>query len=157
MLKRTIQYEDFNGNNVVEEHYFNLSKSELVELEADYKGGLGEALTAIVASNDLKSLIREMKRIVLLSYGQKSDDGKRFVKSDELRTEFSQTNAYDALFMELATNENAAAEFIQGIVPRDLGEAIQKAQNEAAITQSISAARTEMLAPPTLAQNIVDL
>jgi len=157
MLKRTIQYEDFNGNNVVEEHYFNLSKSELVELEADYQGGLGEALTAIVASNDLKSLIREMKRIVLMSYGQKSLDGKRFVKSEELRTEFSQTNAYDALFMELATNENAAAEFIRGIVPRDLGDAIQKAQNEATITQSIAAVRNDTLAPPPPTQTIVDL
>jgi hypothetical protein len=130
MLKRTIQYEDFNGNNIIEDFYFNLSKSELIELEVEYDGGLGQALQRIVANNDLKNLIAEMKKIVLLSYGKKSEDGKRFIKTEELRAEFAQTPAYDTLFMELATNDNAASAFIQGIIPKDMGDAVLKAQNE---------------------------
>jgi hypothetical protein len=120
MLKRKITFEDFDGNPVTEEFYFNLTKSEIIELEVDYEGGLEATLKRIIANNDAKNLIKEFKRLVLLSYGVKSEDGKRFVKSDELRLGFSQTNAYDALFMELATNAEKAAEFVNGVMPRDL-------------------------------------
>jgi len=130
MLKRTIKYEDFDGNPVEEEFYFNLSKSELIELEVQYQKGLSETLQDIIKANDTKSLVAEFKKLVLLSYGQKSLDGKRFIKSDELRDEFSQSLAYDSLFMELATDDKAAADFIQGIVPRDLSDAIAKARTE---------------------------
>lgn len=130
MLKKTVQYEDFDGNTVNEELYFNLSKSELIELEVQYEGGLAETLQNIVKANDMKNLIAEFKKLILLAYGVKADDGKRFVKSDELRTAFSQSLAYDALFMELATNENSAGDFIQGIVPKDMAIAIEKAKTE---------------------------
>ena len=146
MLKRTIKYEDFDGNLISEDFYFNLSKSELIELEVQYDKGLGETLQDIVKENDFKKLIAEFKRLVLLSYGVKSEDGKRFIKSDELREEFSQTPAYDALFMELATNDNAAADFIQGIVPRDMAEAIEKVKQE----NANSAIPGAMLPPPSL-------
>ena len=130
MLKRTIKYEDFEGNPIEEEFYFNLSKSELIELEVQYEKGLADTLQDIVKANDTKSLVAEFKKLVLLAYGQKSLDGKRFIKSDELREEFAQSLAYDSLFMELATDDKAAASFIQSIVPRDLGEAIEKARIE---------------------------
>lgn len=138
MLKRTIKYEDFDGNSVSEDFYFNLSKSELVELEVQYEKGLAEALETIVKANDTKQLIAEFKKLVLLSYGKKSEDGKRFIKNEELRTEFAQSLAYDALFMELATSDTAAADFIQGIVPKDMSEAIQQARTS-----------TTALPPPT--------
>jgi hypothetical protein len=128
MFKRDVTYEDFDGEKVTETFYFNLTKSELVELEVGFEGGLKEAIERIIKTEDHKELIKEFKRIVLLSYGIKSPDGKRFMKSDELRTEFSQTAAYDALFMELATNENAAADFVNGIIPKDFAKELEKAQ-----------------------------
>ena len=126
MLKRDITYEDFNGNTVTEAFYFNLSKSEIIELEASYKEGLQETINKIIQAQDNKSLIREFKKIVLMSYGVKSDDGKRFIKSPQRREEFSQTAAYDALFMDLATSDDAAAKFIQGVIPADLAREVDK-------------------------------
>jgi hypothetical protein len=128
MLKREITYEDFNGEKATDTFYFNLTKTEIIELEVSYEGGLEAALKRIVATNDSKNLIAEFRRIVLLAYGVKSDDGKRFIKSNELREEFSQTAAYDALFMELATNDEAAATFIKGIIPKDMTQEVAKSE-----------------------------
>lgn len=130
MLKREITYEDFDGNQVTDTLYFNLTKSELVSLEAEYDGGLYASIKRIMEANDQKSLIEEFKKIILISYGQKSEDGKRFIKSDDMRTEFSQSAAYDALFMELATSDTLAAEFMTGIIPRDMAKAIDQAPKE---------------------------
>lgn len=126
MLKRDITYEDYNGETVTETFYFNLTKTEIVGLEVGYKEGLEAAIKRIVAAEDRAALITEFQKIVLLAYGVKSEDGKRFMKSDQLREEFSQTAAYDSLFMELATNDNAAADFINGVIPRDLSAEIQQ-------------------------------
>jgi hypothetical protein len=146
MLKRTIKYEDFNGVDVVEDFYFNLSKSELIEMEAEYNGGLSETLNRIIEAKDNKTLIAEFKKLVLNSYGQKSIDGKRFMKSDALREEFSQTPAYDVLFMELASNEGAAGEFINGIMPKDMS---------IVASQSATSATAPQLPPP--ASTVVDI
>lgn len=124
MLKREITYEDFNGDTVTEVFYFNLTKTELLELEVEQEGGLSATLQSIVETKDNRHIINEFKKIILMAYGEKTPDGKRFIKSDELREAFSQTAAYSALFMELATNENAAANFINGIVPPDLAAAV---------------------------------
>lgn len=126
MLKRDVTYEDFDGEKATETFYFNLTKSEIVELEVAYDGGLQAALLRIVKTNDRKNLVAEFKRIILLSYGQKSEDGKRFIKSDELREAFSQTAAFDALFIELATNDDAAATFLKGIVPKEFSQEMDK-------------------------------
>lgn len=122
MLKRDITYTNFDGNEVTDTYYFNLSRTELIELEVSYDGGLAAAIQRIIDSKDLRALIKEFQRIILASYGVKSEDGKRFVKNDQIREEFTQTAAYDALFMELATNEDSASEFIRGIVPADLAD-----------------------------------
>lgn len=120
MLKRSISYEDFNGEKVTEVFYFNLTKSELIELEASYQGGLGESLQRIIESNDNDKIVKEFKKLILASYGIKSDDGKRFIKNDQLREEFTQTAAYNELFVELATNDQAAVIFLAGILPKDM-------------------------------------
>jgi len=120
MIKRTIKYEDFNGVSQTEDAYFNLSKSELVEMEVEYDEGFVDHVQAIVDANDRKQLIEQFKSLILKSYGIKSADGRVFEKSDELRHTFSNSAAYTALFMELATDDNAAAEFINGVVPADL-------------------------------------
>lgn len=126
MLKRDITYENFNGDLVTETYYFNLSKSEILSLDASYKNGLNDEIKRIVDAGDTKSLIHEFQKLILLSYGIKSEDGKRFIKTEELREEFIQSAAYDVLFMELATNDTLAAEFMLGIMPKDMAKAAQK-------------------------------
>ena len=120
MLKKTITFTDYNGTERTEDFYFNLSKAEIMEMEMSTAGGLSEMLQNIVKTQDAPSIIKIFKDLVLKAYGQKSPDGKRFIKSEELSTEFSQTEAYSQLFMELATDADAAAKFVNGIIPGDI-------------------------------------
>ena len=120
MLKKTITYTDFNGNERTEDFYFNLTKAEVMEMEMSTTGGMAEMIQRIVAAQNAPAIIKIFKDLVLKAYGQKSPDGKRFVKNDELREEFVQTEAYSQLFMELATDADAAAKFVNGIMPADL-------------------------------------
>lgn len=117
MLKKTITYTDYNGTERTEDFYFNLSKAEITEMEMSTSGGLVEMINRIVAAQDAPAIINTFKKLVLKAYGEKSPDGKRFIKSEELSTAFSQTEAYSNLFMELATDADAAAKFVNGIVP----------------------------------------
>jgi len=117
MLKKTVTYKDFNGEEVKEDFFFHLSKAELIEMEMGYDGGLSGVMKRIIEAQDGRALVMEFKNIILSSYGQKSEDGRRFIKTPELREEFASSEAYSELFMELATNENSAAEFMNGIVP----------------------------------------
>ena len=117
MLKRTFTYVDYNGVERTEDHYFNLTKAELMEMELSTTGGLAEMITKVVAAQDAPKIVKIFKELVLKAYGQKSADGRRFIKSQELSDEFAQTEAYSQLFMELATDADAAAKFVNGIVP----------------------------------------
>jgi len=128
MLKREIEFEDFNGVKTTEVFYFNISKPELIEMEVEYDQGFGQFLQDIVEAKNNKELIKHFKAIVLKAYGQKSEDGKRFIKSDQLREEFSQTAAYEALFMELATDDNAASNFLMAVLPKDMVAQIPSTQ-----------------------------
>lgn len=119
MIKKTITYEDYNGVNRTEDFYFNLSKAEVVEMEMSTTGGLAEMIKRIVATQDQPAIIKIFKDLILKAYGEKSADGKRFIKSEDLAIAFSQTEAYSILFMELATDADAAAKFVNGIVPAD--------------------------------------
>lgn len=120
MLKKTVTYEDYNGVTRTEDFYFNLSKAEVTEMELSVNGGFSTMVEEIVKSNDGARIMELFKEIVLKSYGEKSADGKRFIKSKELSEAFSQTEAYSEIFMELATNDKAAADFINGIMPANL-------------------------------------
>ena len=122
MLKKTIVYTDYNGVERTEDFYFNLSKAELMEMEMTTSGGLAESIQRIVAAQDAPAIIKIFKDLVLKAYGEKSPDGKRFIKSDEISASFAQTEAYSNLFMELATDADAAAKFVNGIIPKDLQE-----------------------------------
>lgn len=119
MLKKTITYTDYNGSDRTEDFYFNLTKAEVMEMEMSTTGGLTEMINRIVAAQDAPAIINVFKKLVLKAYGEKSPDGKRFIKSDELATAFSQTEAYSQLFMELATDADKASEFVNGIIPQD--------------------------------------
>lgn len=137
MLKQEITYEDFNGNIVTETLYFNMTKSELIEFEASYDGGVEETIRKIVETKDKRALIEQFKKIILVSYGVKSEDGKRFIKTPELRDEFTQTAAYDALFMLLASDDVAAAAFITGVLPKDLQGEVTKALAEENVVAAV--------------------
>lgn len=123
MLKKTVTYRDYNDVERTEDFYFNLSKAELLEMELGTSGGLTESIRKIVAAQDAPSIIRVFKDLVLKAYGEKSPDGKRFIKSEELSTAFAQTEAYSQIFMELATDDKKAAEFVNGIVPAEMSQA----------------------------------
>ena len=122
MLKKTIKYTDFNDVEREEDFYFNLTKSELTEMQLSKDGGLQAWLEKIVKTDNRPELIKAFKSIILKAYGEKSADGKRFVKSEELSEEFEQSAAYDELFMELLSNEEKAAEFINGLIPKGMAK-----------------------------------
>ena len=126
MLKKTITYEDFNGDTVSEDFFFHLSKAELVELELSHTGGFTAAMERIVAAEDGKSIIAEFRHLILSAYGKRSDDGRRFIKNQEIRDEFESSEAYSVLFMEILTDTNSAIEFITGVVPKNLAEEAAK-------------------------------
>ncbi|MCF8018193.1 MAG: hypothetical protein K9L62_02220 [Vallitaleaceae bacterium] len=117
MLKKTISYTDYNNNERTEDFYFNLTKAELTEMELSHQGGLTNMIEKIVATSDSEKIIAVFKDLLLKSYGEKSVDGRRFIKNPEVVDSFAQTEAYSILFMELATNADAAAAFVNGIVP----------------------------------------
>lgn len=123
MLKKTITYKDYNGNERTEDFYFNLTNAEVTEMEMSTAGGLAEMINRVVAAQDAPAIIKIFKELILKAYGEKSADGRKFVKSEELSTAFSQTEAYSILFMELATDDKAAAAFVNGIVPSNPNKA----------------------------------
>lgn len=126
MLKREIKYTDFNGDETSDICYFNFSKPELIEMQVEVEGGFGQMLQNIIDAKDNKAIVGQIKDIILRSYGEKSPDGKRFIKNDQLREEFSQTAAFQELFMQLALDENAAVEFIKGTFPKDMVDEVFK-------------------------------
>lgn len=126
MLKKTIVFEDLDGNEVSDVFYFNLSEAELAELELTHNGGFGEYLQKIVDDEDGKGIVDNIKKIIELAHGRKAADNRRFEKSAEINAEFMQTDAYSKLFMELATDAVKAAEFISGCVPQKLSVSLNE-------------------------------
>ena len=131
MLKKIITYTDYNGVERTEPFYFNLSKAELMEMELGVTGGMTEMLNKIINAKDGPSLMKTFKEMIMKAYGVKSDDGKRLIKSEELSIAFTQTEAYSVLFMELITDDKAAADLVNGIIPNEIKDKVadQTAQN----------------------------
>ena len=117
MLKERINYQDYNGVERSEDFYFNLTEAETMEMEMLQTGGMAEYIQRIIDAQNVPEVITIFKELILKAYGEKSLDGRRFVKSKELSEAFSQTEAYSKLFMKLSTDSNAAAAFINGIIP----------------------------------------
>lgn len=126
MLKKSITYVDFTDETVTEDFYFHMSKADLVRLEAEHRGGLAAWLDRITKSEDGKAIVAELENLILTSYGQKSEDGRRFIKNEQLRDEFKSSEAYSTLLFQLCTDAEAGAAFINGIVPPDLEKEMQK-------------------------------
>jgi hypothetical protein len=122
MIKKTVTYVDYNGVERTEDFYFNLSKAEIAEMELSVEGGFSKMLEEIVASKDNVKIVSLFKQMVLKAYGEKSADGRRFIKSEEISKAFSETEAYSEIFMSLALNESEAAAFVNGIMPANLNK-----------------------------------
>lgn len=130
MLKKTITYTDFNDVERTEDFYFHFTEAELTEMNLDENGDLAGVLQKIIDSKDMKKIKDYFKWIVLKSYGEKSEDGRRFMKSEERTKAFEETQAYSDIWMELATDETAAADFVNGIMPKKLVAEMAKQENK---------------------------
>ena len=135
MFTKKITYTDYRGTSRTEEFFFNLNKAELAEMELSTVGGMHDMLKKIMETEDMPQIVKIFKQLILKSYGEISADGKRFVKSPELSEAFSQTEAYSELFMELAQNPDAAAAFVNGVIPADMTKAVADAEKAGNITQ----------------------
>lgn len=120
MIKKTITYTDYNGNQRTENFYFNLTKAEVTRMEMSVHGGMAEMIDRIIAAQDAPSLIDTFEKMIQKSYGVKTPDGRGFIKRPEDLESFMATEAYSELFMELVTDAAAAAEFVNGIMPNDI-------------------------------------
>lgn len=122
MIKWPITYTDYDGNEHTEDFYFNLSKAEVMEMNLEANGAYGQYLERIVEMRDGKAVAEAFKDIILRSYGEKSPDGRRFIKSKEQTEAFLQTEAYSELYMQLATDEEASERFMRGVLPNIIKE-----------------------------------
>lgn len=119
MFKKTMTYKDYNGEDVTRTFYFNISRAELIELEASSDGGVFTLIDQLTENRDIHRIVEIFKTFILKSIGRKSPDGERFIKSEEIAQEFSQTEAFSDLFVELASDSDFAAEFVKGILPNE--------------------------------------
>lgn len=126
MLKKTIRYNDLDGNEVVEDFYFNYNKAEIAEMEMSHRGGFAEYLNKIVESGDGQMILTAFRDVIGNAVGRRSEDGRRFIKTKEIKEEFLQSEAYSEFFMQLIMDSNAAVEFVEGLVPKDLIEEVKK-------------------------------
>lgn len=129
MFKKLIKYTDYNGTERQENFYFNLNKTELMEMETEVTGGMRQLLEDMMEKQDIPKIMKAFKTIILKAYGEKSPDGRRFYKSDELSTAFTQTEAYNVLYMELLSDAKKAAAFINALMPEDM-----RGNDEASLT-----------------------
>ena len=130
MLKKTITYTDFNGNERTEDFYFNLTKADITEMELSINGGYSAMIQKVMAEQDAPTIMKTFKQFIIDSYGEKSSDGREFRKSKEITDKFLSTEAYSNLFMELCTDAKAAADFVNGVLPKDLPQNLSVTPSE---------------------------
>ena len=144
MLKKTINYVDYDGNQVSEEFTFNLNQAELAKLQLSTSGGVETMINNIIKRRDGKQIMDTIEAMILMSYGEKSADGKRFIKSREMSEEFKQTEAYSVLFMELISDAKHASEFFNGVVPPEVAAEVEKQKSADGLPKL-----TTIITPPT--------
>lgn len=144
MVKKTITYTDYNGTERTEDFYFNLTEAEVTELNLSMEGGMQAYIQKIVDAKSQLELVKLFKKIVLMSYGKKSLDGRLFVKNDDITAEFLAHPAYSQIYMELVTDEQKASEFVNGIVPHG------KVNQNPAINLADTASAASALPPITM-------
>ena len=122
MIKKTVTYKDYNGTERTETFYFHFTEAELLDMEMSVEGGFAERVKRIVDAKSQTELLQVIKKFVLDAHGVKSDDGRLHIKNEQTRAEFVQCPAYSKIFMELLTDDKAASEFTNGVVPDDMKE-----------------------------------
>jgi hypothetical protein len=134
MIKKTVTYKDLNGKERTETFYFHYFESEIMDMEMSEEGGLAERIQRIIDAKDQPSLLKVIKKFVIDAYGVKSDDGRRFDKSQTVKEAFVECPAFSKIYMELLTDDKAAAEFVNRVVPEDMKETLAAiaAKNSAA-------------------------
>lgn len=123
MLKKTVTYIDFDGNERTEDFFFNLTEQEIAEMELSTEGGLGNFIKKAVAAKSQVELIELFKKLILAAYGVKSADGRRFVKNDAVREDFMSTQAFSDIYMELVQDADKASAFFNDVVPKEKNKA----------------------------------
>lgn len=136
MYKITETYTDYEGNERTEDFFFHVTKAEIMEMDFVEEGGLAKTVERIMATRDKKALLELFKSIVILAYGEKSADGRRFMKNEEIKKNFTETEAYSNIFVRLATDSKAASDFINNIVPADVQEEAAKISMDNKIASS---------------------
>jgi hypothetical protein len=149
MHARTMTYTNFDDEEVTEVFHFNMSKSDIIRLEAEKKGGFSEYLKEMVKTEDTPTLLAQFERILLMSFGIKSPDGKHFDKSEEISARFKNHAAYDKLFWEIFNDQDKLAEFLIEIAPKETKEAMRKdfAEQKKADEAEAAVAPTPAIAP----------
>lgn len=135
MFKKTITYTDFDGNERTEDFYFNLTKAEIIEMEAGTTGGFADKIKRMIDSKDAPTIMSTFKEFILRSYGVKSEDGRYFDKSEEISRRFEHTEAYSVLFTQLCTDAEEAAKFVNGIMPLTKEERAEIEKKQAELTK----------------------
>lgn len=130
MYKITETYTDYDDNQRTEDFYFNYSEAELADLQFSVPGGLAGMIDKIIKTNDMPKLVELFRELIQKAYGEKSNDGRRFMKSPELTKEFTETVAYSQIYMRLATDSKAAQEFINKVVPKSMKDKMQQANQQ---------------------------
>lgn len=148
MLKKTMTFKDYNDEEVTEDFYFNLNKAELIELQV-IKNDFAAYIKKLISEKDYETLLARFKQIILMAVGEKSPDGRRFIKNEQIRDNFVQTEAYSELLMSLATDAGNAAEFIKGIMPAGLSEEL----DEATAVETLSNDPAQDETPAWIAEN----
>lgn len=134
MYKKTIKFTDYNGTEREEDFFFNLNESETIKWEYSYPGGFSAMMVRITQAQDIKEIIDVFEELIRQSYGEKSPDGREFVKSPKLVERFMQTEAYNKMFMELCSDSKAAADFFNNVLPESIRS---EAAKEAAATPKL--------------------
>ena len=167
MLKKDITFEGLDGSMITETHYFHMSKADLIELQLSKKGGFEVWLQKVIDAEDGATLIRELKDIILMAYGEKSEDGKRFIKSPEKRAEFANSEAFSELFSEIAIDADKASEFVNAVMPAGLLAETRQQMNvfdqgedqpkETAISSppKQEGVETELVSPPAPVREVI--
>ena len=129
MIKKTVTYTDYNGEQRTETFYFHYTEAEILDMEMSEEGSFADRIQRIIDAKDKTALMKLIKKFVIDAYGVKSEDGKRFMKNDELKTAFLECPAYSDIFMEMVTNDEIAAEFVNGVIPSTMKDRVAKPSN----------------------------
>lgn len=130
MYKITETYTDYDDNQRTEDFYFNYSQAELADMQFSVAGGLAGMIDKIIKTNDTPELVKLFRELIQKAYGEKSNDGRRFMKSPELTKEFTETEAYSQIYIRLATDSKAAQDFINNVIPKDMKDKMQQANQQ---------------------------